>query len=357
MALTGSSPHVRGASTAPRAHRCPAGIIPACAGSIEVPRDRQQHGRDHPRMCGEHLFCSRSIWSAMGSSPHVRGAFARASRADPRAVDHPRMCGEHCPRRCTRTGMPGSSPHVRGAFLRIARHPATAGIIPACAGSICCNGDSTQYAGDHPRMCGEHTLWTKEQFVEKGSSPHVRGAFIDGALVEAPRGIIPACAGSILPSALPLPAPRDHPRMCGEHKLPVPVMQRRMGSSPHVRGASGSIEEARSCPRIIPACAGSILPSLTAFRIPRDHPRMCGEHDGINAGEPEAMGSSPHVRGAFRLPLLLGEHRGIIPACAGSIRWRQTSSRGRRDHPRMCGEHSNSPASLSDASRSYIHYL
>ena len=72
----------------------------------------------------------------------------------------------------------------------------------------------------------------------------------------------------------------------------------RRGSSPHVRGAlqlRGSRTDARG---IIPACAGSTFhPSGSAVR-PRDHPRMCGEHDGVQAILTTDKGSSPHVRGA-----------------------------------------------------------
>ena len=50
-------------------------------------------------------------------------------------------------------------------------------------------------------------------------------------------------------------------------------------------------------------------------------------------------GSSPHVRGALVWSCPYCGHSGIIPACAGSTRYSTTGKQGRRDHPRMCGEH------------------
>ena len=71
--------------------------------------------------------------------------------------------------------------------------------------------------GDHPRMCGEHLAGGSGDFGHTGSSPHVRGArnkLLDGFDI---RGIIPACAGSTAKRLFPNFIPRDHPRMCGEH--------------------------------------------------------------------------------------------------------------------------------------------
>ena len=50
----------------------------------------------------------------------------------------------------------GSSPHVRGAFVDEVVRRGVAGIIPACAGSISARCRTCSGAWDHPRMCGEH---------------------------------------------------------------------------------------------------------------------------------------------------------------------------------------------------------
>ena len=153
----GSSPHVRGAQQHTGHVQADRGIIPACAGSTGALRRPVSHGRDHPRMCGEHMRHLARSRKGMGSSPHVRGA--------PR---HTR------PRRCT------------------------PGIIPACAGSTRPCADASDNDGDHPRMCGEHGQITGVYRGYTGSSPHVRGALGITNFPTFMTGIIPACAGSTM---------------------------------------------------------------------------------------------------------------------------------------------------------------
>ena len=402
--LSGSSPHVRGAHSITPVCLTSRGIIPACAGSTRHGSIPLLLTRDHPRMCGEHGSFDLTGVAGTGSSPHVRGALSVGEDVESAIGDHPRMCGEHVSPKGDVPGLVGSSPHVRGALscrpsIAFGRGiiPACAGstlgvdvdcgghfgIIPACAGStenIDMNGAS---ARDHPRMCGEHgydQVWT---LLYWGSSPHVRGAQVWSAGTIAYAGIIPACAGS---TALLLPKDvdvRDHPRMCGEHLKPPASQRYALGSSPHVRGAPHSTAypdtQSRDHPRmcgehhhglvlglraegssphvrgaregefdaaarvgIIPACAGSTSSPLPASTGSRDHPRMCGEHWERDDERDGYRGSSPHVRGAPRIPGPRPPVRGIIPACAGSTRGAVNTAEVFWDHPRMCGEHSRS---------------
>ena len=68
---------------------------------------------------------------------------------------------------------------------------------------------------------------------------------------------------------------------------------------------------------------------------------MCGEHEEPDGFSEAEAGSSPHVRGARGLLLPRGIVLGIIPACAGSTKDSNTSSKNSKDHPRMCGEHTS----------------
>ena len=168
-------------------------------------------------------------------------------------------------------------------------------------------------------MCGEHISTVGCHDVKAGSSPHVRGA--RGLLL--PRGIvlgiIPACAGSTSYLAAIFHLPRDHPRMCGEHRSIVGIGVACQGSSPHVRGApTGPVIVQHAC-GIIPACAGSTLEQVA---------RRIGQE-----------GSSPHVRGAQVCVEGVLKTPGIIPACAGSTLRVSIVDAHLRDHPRMCGEH------------------
>ena len=76
------------------------------------------------------------------------------------------------------------------------------------------------------------------------------------------------------------------------------------GSSPHARGALGCDSFDVRLRGIIPACAGSTDASFGYLVLFRDHPRMRGEHADVAWVITEAVGSSPHARGALDLYFL-----------------------------------------------------
>ena len=215
---------------------------------------------------------------------------------------------------------------MRGALDQIIRNHAAPGIIPAYAGSTCAGHILPYLSGDHPRVCGEHLLDT-------GLNGH-RG------------GIIPAYAGSTAALAFGFEPIGDHPRVCGEHEERGIELDGMSGSSPRMRGALPHIGT-RETPRgIIPAYAGSTPSSAHPACGPRDHPRVCGEHQGRGPQLRRAAGSSPRMRGALErddLDLLLD---GIIPAYAGSTKSARASLVVMRDHPRVCGEHTKAPRAM-----------
>ena len=115
-----------------------------------------------------------------------------------------------------------------------------------------------------------------------GSSPHTRGALGDPRDDLDDPGIIPAYAGSTdyiknAPEGL-----EDHPRIRGEHKRFSSPSAAITGSSPHTRGAPGSVSPSSTRRRIIPAYAGSTLGNpcntkdrrrdYTSFPLPVTHP-------------------------------------------------------------------------------------
>ena len=73
-AMSGSSPHVRGAVLEVVLDVEDAGIIPARAGSSCVPIASHPATWDHPRACGEQNVELMSAGQYTGSSPRVRGA-------------------------------------------------------------------------------------------------------------------------------------------------------------------------------------------------------------------------------------------------------------------------------------------
>ena len=173
--MKGSSPRVRGTGLSLRSVFPASGIIPACAGNSATCEARCRVVRDHPRVCGEQLYCVLTLMNCLGSSPRVRGtAFS-------------------------------------DCFL-INR----AGIIPACAGNSLAFRLLKCLYKDHPRVCGEQRFMMKAGQPVKGSSPRVRGTVDNLRYFKAHRRIIPACAGNRWHRVRSSYLERDHPRVCGE---------------------------------------------------------------------------------------------------------------------------------------------
>ena len=138
------------------------------------------------------------------------------------------------------------------------------GIIPACAGSTAICAWTALSAGDHPRMRGEHVAGILAKNVLGGIIPACAGStFEDWCIANIDRGSSPHARGALTDSHGACLTLRDHPRMRGEH---APV--------------TGATYTATG---IIPACAGSTTP----------------RRDGRGNGQ----GSSPHARGAPNLDL------------------------------------------------------
>ncbi len=173
----------------------------------------------------------------------------------------------------------GSSPHARGARVEGLRRAPIPGIIPACAGSTSDTGYFHVTLRDHPRMRGEHVPIIVPSAKPMGSSPHARGALEVELPTELMKGIIPACAGSTQTSTRLASSAGDHPRMRGEHGRNTKVAFYGYGSSPHARGAPVDVDAPLVGLGIIPACAGSTKRGSDSLAARRDHPRMRGEHE------------------------------------------------------------------------------
>ena len=74
-------------------------------------------------------------------------------------------------------------------------------IIPAYAGNTFSGAQYRNGLGDHPRVCGEHTVFALTQMPSAGSSPRMRGTLNYRKYRLNQRsdvGIIPAYAGNTL---------------------------------------------------------------------------------------------------------------------------------------------------------------
>ena len=276
---------------------------------------------DHPRIRGEHTCSPMVSVSISGSSPHTRGApsvpsWRRRHRriipayagstfssvvASSSPADHPRIRGEHPGRRRSVQCGRGSSPHTRGARLQGLQ---TSGRAP-----------------DHPRIRGEHMHVYSPVHRFDGSSPHTRGALVGREFGEDVVRIIPAYAGSTMAGVLITGVLPDHPRIRGEHDPAALPADQPGGSSPHTRGAPAR-------------------PPRNRLPVP-DHPRIRGEHKSVNISVNTFEGSSPHTRGALEDASVGGLRDRIIPAYAGSTPASPDRTTPSRDHPRIRGEHKN----------------
>ena len=355
----GSSPHTRGARPSARGYRA--------------------RRPDHPRIRGEHHAKAFEAWNVQGSSPHTRGAPRQSIRGVERAGiipayagstisrrpcgpedwDHPRIRGEHQLTTQATQAATGSSPHTRGARSRLPSGLWCVRIIPAYAGSTSAAGrrarpraDHPRIRGehstrptrspgrtDHPRIRGEHMSVTSRRSCFWGSSPHTRGARACSLAVLLLYRIIPAYAGSTSMPNFTRLVPPDHPRIRGEHAGLDAGKYAGLGSSPHTRGAPGRGSPSSASWRIIPAYAGSTVPGFSVWTLWWDHPRIRGEHQLCRDISPDGAGSSPHTRGAHPVRLIRRRGIGIIPAYAGSTALDFQAGLTWRDHPRIRGEH------------------
>ena len=109
-------------------------------------------------------------------------------------------------------------------------------------------------------------------------------------------------------------------------------------SPPRMRGKDTIITELANVLRITPACAGKSRCAWLAACHRRDHPRVCGEKSWTPALCAGGQGSPPRVRGKVTQHLLPALCCGITPACAGKRCRPEYRNGGNQDHPRVCGE-------------------
>ena len=192
-----------------------------------------------------------------GIIPAYAGNTVPAAAADSRHRDHPRVCGEHKGAFGIQGRHWGSSPRMRGTHHHRRHHRFRWGIIPAYAGNTHATLASPSGLGDHPRVCGEHTSWLLVNAIAAGSSPRMRGTLSGWDVEFIAKGIIPAYAGNTVASLNGLSNPRDHPRVCGEHRQNSRPARQYRGSSPRMRGTHLFFNVRQVTVGIIPAYAGN----------------------------------------------------------------------------------------------------
>ncbi len=335
------------------------GLIPACAGSTARRQAASSARRAHPRLRGEHNLSSHSFSHHCGSSPPARGALERhpvgadhgglipacagstppTSWPSPPERAHPRLRGEHDGPTEEHFRRTGSSPPARGARHPLCVERSCQGLIPACAGSTSGASVSDLQLRAHPRLRGEHVAVESVDELVDGSSPPARGAPTIGGAAAAWGRLIPACAGSTHHHRAGYPLHTAHPRLRGEHFRVLKPGGTLIGSSPPARGAPPRDHLQARQVGLIPACAGSThLHYQLALSTPA-HPRLRGEHQHIVEDLVRVAGSSPPARGARERQVVENGQSRLIPACAGSTRYRCCAGWCTGAHPRLRGEH------------------
>ena len=191
---------------------------------------------------------------------------------------HPRLRGEHVQRTAGSSNAPGSSPLTRGAQGPAGPPGSDYGLIPAYAGSTCSSGGIAAAWRAHPRLRGEHTVFSVACNSASGSSPLTRGALTQRRRPQLPRGLIPAYAGSTRCLERECRGPSAHPRLRGEHATTGTAEIPRTGSSPLTRGAPRRLWRRVVRAGLIPAYAGSTDNYGTHIHRRKAHPRLRGEH-------------------------------------------------------------------------------
>ena len=187
------------------------------------------------------------------------------------------MCGEQEHQRPGTPDCGGSPPRVRGTELIDVEPLGIQRITPACAGNRIRRLRGDLPVMDHPRVCGEQSVFSLVVRYHKGSPPRVRGTESAGAAQGGGRRITPACAGNSTKRSLFFVASEDHPRVCGEQCILLLFLPVCKGSPPRVRGTEYPASDLTDEKWITPACAGNSEDNVILAGHTRDHPRVCGE--------------------------------------------------------------------------------
>ena len=211
--------------------------------------------------------------------------------------DHPRVGGEKSRVMVLPSCRMGSPPRRRGKVKHVLHAVLDVGITPAWAGKSGRSCGQTSASRDHPRMGGEKADIDDDGLHYKGSPPRGRGK---GGDIVGGLGcvrITPAWAGKSLfcfTAAVPI---QDHPRIGGEKGLGSQVTQLSQGSPPRRRGKDAVVAVVVRGAGITPAWAGKSICLALPITAPRDHPRVGGEKDRKPTWNVCAVGSPPRGRG------------------------------------------------------------
>ena len=170
-------------------------------------------------------------------------------------------------------------------------------ITPAYAGKSMPTPPASMPARDHPRLCGEKISTAAQNSCKVGSPPPMRGKVFQ-------LGDVPAVQ-------------KDHPRLCGEKRKLSRLLIFSLGSPPPMRGKVDLISRIVMFSRITPAYAGKSSAFIRSSPVNQDHPRLCGEKRIPHTRGVALRGSPPPMRGKENLDTDKPTRHRITPAYAG----------------------------------------
>ncbi len=235
----GSSPRWRGRRRQPRHLAAGHGLIPALAGTTPRLLLSCRPPRAHPRVGGDDWRIESGGAGWLGSSPRWLGRPRDRSEANHDAGLIPALAGT-----------------TRGEPVHARHRP---GLIPALAGTTPTDADLVTVRRAHPRVGGDDTVDGRPGVIVSGSSPRWRGRRGPRRGPCAPRGLIPALAGTTM-SVMAFPSTGGaHPRVGGDDRAAGTQAVTDLGSSPRWRGRRPCGPAAPARCRLIPALAGTTV--------------------------------------------------------------------------------------------------
>ena len=227
---------------------------------------------------------------------------------------------------------------MRGKVIQNLPAVLQARITPAYAGKSLRFLTCNQHFQDHPRLCGEKKMPASGFCSLKGSPPPMRGKALLSLIHFIFFRITPAYAGKRRVKIPIAKCPQDHPRLCGEKYFSFSVLQYVPGSPPPMRGKELKKPPSSGVLRITPAYAGKS--GCTDGHCSRilDHPRLCGEKQRKQDLIDKSSGSPPPMRGKAISSRRSPTAPGITPAYAGKSSFALDGAEVAKDHPRLCGE-------------------
>ena len=191
---------------------------------------------------------------------------------------------------------------------------------------------------EHPRVCGENQSEMSEKKFHSGTSPRMRGKqALTCTSIQELRNI-PAYAGKTPVGSQAAPTHAEHPRVCGENSSALFKASSFFGTSPRMRGKHNPTILVGFESRNIPAYAGKTEWSDLPDFQGREHPRVCGENVNEPATRQPVLGTSPRMRGKPLQLITPRLYQRNIPAYAGKTRRHGLYQWRLQEHPRVCGE-------------------